>query len=129
MDTTPSKPKMEYTKVREMVYELKVRDAALKEVIAITGETLMSELGEILHANRISGTPVMEDEKLIGIISIEDFINWLADGEEDCPVNTKMTTGVQTLYANEPLIHAVSKLGASSESLPSVGRIVRIESV
>lgn len=109
MDTIPSKPKMEYTKVREMVYELKVRDAALKEVITISGETLMSELREILHSNRISGTPVMEGDKLIGIISIEDFIKWLADEGEDCPVKAKMTTGVETLYANEPLIHAVSK--------------------
>lgn len=110
MDTIPSKPKMEFTKVREMVYELKVRDAALKEVITINSETLMSELREILHANRISGTPVMDGEELIGIISIEDFIKWLADGGEDCPVKTRMTTGVETLYADEPLIHAVGKL-------------------
>ena len=110
MDITPTKLKMEYTKVRELVYELKVRDAALRDVITITGETLMSELREILHANRISGTPVMEGEKLIGIISIEDFIKWLADGEGDCPVKTKMTTGLKTLYADEPLIHAVSML-------------------
>jgi CBS domain-containing protein/anti-sigma regulatory factor (Ser/Thr protein kinase) len=101
---------MEFTKIREMVYELKVRDAALREVITIGSETLMSELREILHANRISGTPVMDGDKIIGIISIEDFIKWLGDGGEDCPVKAKMTTGVETLFSNEPLIHAVSKL-------------------
>jgi len=72
----PNKSKTEFTKVQELVYELKVRDAVTKNVITIGPETLMSELREILRSNRISGVPVMDGDKLVGIISIEDFINW-----------------------------------------------------
>ncbi len=106
----PNKPKAEFTKVQELVYELKVRDAVTKNVTTTSPETLMSELGEILRSNRFSGVPVMEGDKLVGIISTEDFINWLAGDQIDCPIKDKMTRGVKTLYEDEPLIHAVSRL-------------------
>ncbi len=73
----------------------------------------MSELREILRTNRISGVPVTVGDELIGIISIEDFIKWLAGEEKDCPIKDKMTVDVKTLYADEPLVHAVSKLEES----------------
>ncbi len=107
---TPNKSKTKFGKIQELVYELKVRDAATKNVITTRPEMLMSELREILCSNRISGVPVMEGDKLVGIISIEDFINWLAGDRVDCPVRDKVTPEVKTLYADEPLIHAVSKL-------------------
>ncbi len=107
---TPNKSKTKFSKIQELVYELKVRDAATKNVITTRPEMLMSELREILYSNRISGVPVMEGDKLVGIISIEDFINWLAGDRVDCPVGDKVTPEVKTLYADEPLIHAVSKL-------------------
>ena len=106
----PNKPKIEFTKVQELVYELKVSDAMTQNVITAAPEVSMSELGEILRANRISGTPVIKGDKLVGIISIEDFIKWLVDKGKDCPIKNKMTTDVKTLCADEPLIHAISKL-------------------
>lgn len=104
----PGSPK--FTKIQEMVYELKVRDAMKKDVITTTPDTSMSDLREVLRANRISGTPVVDGDKMVGVISIEDFIMWLASGQEDCCIRDKMTADVQTMYSNEPLIHAVSKL-------------------
>ena len=104
----PGSPK--FTKIQELVYELKVCDAMKQDIITTTPDTSMSELREILRSNRISGTPVMEGDKMVGVISIEDFIMWLASGEDDCPISDKMTTDVATMFATEPLIHAVSKL-------------------
>lgn len=107
---TQNKSKTTFTKVQELVYELKVRDAVTKNVITAEPETLMSELREILRSNQISGVPVMDGDKLIGIISIEDFINWSAGDHIDCPIKDKMTREVNALYEDEPLIHAVSRL-------------------
>jgi CBS domain-containing protein/anti-sigma regulatory factor (Ser/Thr protein kinase) len=107
---TQNKSKTAFTKVQELVYELKVRDAVTKNVITTSPETLMSELRKILRSNQISGVPVMDGDKLIGIISIEDFINWLAGDHIDCPIRDKMTREVKTLHEDEPLIHAVSRL-------------------
>lgn len=107
----PAKPDdVKFTKVQELVYELKVSDAMVRNVITTIPDSSMSELREVLMSNRISGTPVVEGDKLVGIISIEDFIKWLSEGAKDCPIKDKMTTDVNKLYADEPLTHVVSRL-------------------
>jgi CBS domain-containing protein/anti-sigma regulatory factor (Ser/Thr protein kinase) len=97
-------------KIQELVYELKVREAMCRAVIAVGPDLMMSGLREILRDNRISGTPVVQNGRLLGVISVEDFINWLALGEPDRPVREKMSRQVVTIYEDEPLVHAVSKL-------------------
>lgn len=99
----------EVTKVQELVYELKVEQAMTRNVITVTPQTSMAEFREILRVNRISGTPVLENSELVGIISIEDLIKALANGELDATVGEKMTRNIKTLYADEPLVQAVSK--------------------
>jgi len=100
----------EVTKTQEMIYELLVRDVMTKEVITVSSSTPMSDLRVLLRDKRISGTPVIEKKKLAGIVSIEDFINWMSDGGTDCPVAERMTRNVMTIYDDERLIHAVDKL-------------------
>ncbi|MHC4507950.1 MAG: CBS domain-containing protein [Planctomycetota bacterium] len=94
-------------KTQELVYEIRVGDVMKGNVITVSPQTPMSELRNILREKRVSGTPVMDKDKLVGIISLDDFIRWMAEREPDCPVGEKMTRDVRTLYADEPLIHAV----------------------
>ena len=96
--------------VQELVYELRVGSVITSDVITVDPETGMSELRKILKDNRIPGTPVTENNELVGIVSVEDFINWLAEGASDCPVRERMTTEVKILFEDEFLINAVSKL-------------------
>jgi len=101
--------KKEVTKLQELTYELKVEHAMTREVITVTPQATMAEFREILRTHRISGTPVLEDGQLVGIVSIEDLIKALANGEIGAAVGEKMTLGVKTLYTDEPLVHAVGK--------------------
>ena len=97
------------SKVQELIYEINIGEVMKKNVVTVTPETPMSRLRNILRDKRISGTPVVDGDKLVGIISIEDFLKWLADREPDCPIREKMSRNVQTLYADEPLTQAVNK--------------------
>jgi CBS domain-containing protein/anti-sigma regulatory factor (Ser/Thr protein kinase) len=99
-----------FTKIQELVYELKVADVMTKELITVTPQTPMSELRRILRENRISGTPVIDGERMTGVISVEDFINWMAQGYGDCAVADKMSREVTSIFADEPLVHAISRL-------------------
>ena len=99
----------EVTKLQELTYELKVSDAMTKDVVTTTPYVTMAELREILRTHRISGTPVLENGKLVGVVSLEDLINALADGELDITVGEKMIRDVKTLYADEALVHAVGQ--------------------
>ncbi len=97
------------SKVQELVYEIRVGDVMKNDVITVSPDSKMGQLGVILREKRISGTPVVDHGNLVGIVSIDDFIGWLVQREDDCPVARKMTRNVRTLYADEPVVHAVNK--------------------
>ena len=99
----------EITKLQELAYELKVEQAMAEEIVTVSPSLTMTEFREVLRANRISGTPVVEGGQMVGIISIEDLIKTLAAGEMDATVGEKMCLDPITIYADEPLVHAVSK--------------------
>ena len=102
--------KRELTKVKELIYELRVADAMKTHVISVSPDKTMSSLAEIFRSHKISGTPVVENDKLIGIISIEDLIHWMSDGEQSSTVGDRMTPNVDSLYADEGLINAVNTI-------------------
>jgi len=97
-------------KIRELVYELKVEAVMTRQLITLAPEAPMSGLRTLLRDNRISGVPVVRGQTLVGLVSVEDFINWLAQGERDCPVGERMSREVRTLSPGEPLVHAIGKL-------------------
>ena len=97
-------------KIRELVYELKVEAVMTRQLITLAPEAPMSGLRTLLRDNRISGVPVVRGQTLVGLVSVEDFINWLAQGERDCPVSERMSREVRTLSPGEPLVHAIGKL-------------------
>lgn len=97
----------EITRVQELVYELKIEEVMTRSVITVTLQTSMSKLREILQQHRISGTPVVENGELVGIISVEDLIKALAEGEMEAKVEERMTRHPVTLRADEPVVSAV----------------------
>jgi len=97
------------TKIQELAYEIRVEQAMVRDVITVSPSSDMAEFGEVLRANRISGTPVVEKGRVVGIVSIKDLVKALAAGEMSATVGDKMTPSPKTLYADEPLVHAVSK--------------------
>lgn len=99
-----------FTKIQELLYELKVSDAMRTEVYTIKPQATINDLRIELKNHRISGLPVCkEDKKLSGIISIEDLIRCLLAGRLNCKIEEEMSRNVSVLYSDEPLIHAVSK--------------------
>ena len=99
----------EVTRLQELTYELKIEDAMTKQVVTVTPQMTMADFREVLRTHRISGTPVLEDERLVGVVSLEDLINALADGELDATIGEKMARDVKTLCCDEPLVHAVGQ--------------------
>lgn len=97
------------TKVQELLYELTVNEVMRRDVITIPLQTRMAELREILRSGHISGAPVVDEDEVVGIISIQDFIDWLAEGKPDASVAERMTRNVETVYVEESLVSAVDK--------------------
>ncbi|MBW8040653.1 MAG: CBS domain-containing protein [Planctomycetes bacterium] len=102
--------KVQFTRTQELIYEMKVGEVMTHSVVTVKPQTSMNELREVLRSNRISGTPVVSNDRLMGIISIEDFIKWLANGPPKTTVAERMTEAVVTVYDDEPLVQVVSML-------------------
>ena len=101
-------------KLQEVVLELKVGDVMTANPMTVRPEDRMSDLREVLRSNRFSGLPVVDDGEVIGVISVEDFIRYLADGDDrDCRVGDRMTRDVQTLCVGDSVKHAIGRFASS----------------
>jgi len=98
------------TKIEELFYELHVQEVMTRSVITVSPQTTMRELGALLSKHRISGTPVLEQGKLVGIVSIQDLIQALEAGQVGQPVSAWMTRQVETLYPQDQVIAAIEAL-------------------
>jgi CBS domain-containing protein len=98
-----------FTKIQELIYELPIERVMKKEVIRVSPDASMTELKEVLRVNRISGVPVLDGDQLAGVISIEDLIKALVEGDIQAPVRTRMTTRMITVRENESVVEAVKK--------------------
>lgn len=97
------------TKTQEMVYEVRVGEVMASKMVTVSPDQTMAEFRIILRDNRLSGTPVVENGKLVGMISIEDLINALTDNAINAPVRERMKTKVECLYEDELLVHCIAK--------------------
>jgi len=102
--------KAEFSVVHELIYELRVKDAMSTFVIAVNPENTLRDVQQILKNHRISGTPVVDNDELVGIVSIEDIINALDHGYIEEKVSKWMTKKLITIRDNMSLIQAEDKL-------------------
>lgn len=102
-----------FGKTLEILFELKVGDAMMKELITVCPEDSMNTLNEKMSKHRLSGVPVVEGESLVGIISISDIITWLAEGGKDTKIKERMIKDPKYIYSDQPLINAIKKFDQS----------------
>ena len=63
-----------------LVFELRVRDAMTSPPITATTTDSLRSIQHLMKAHRISGVPILANDVLVGIVSIEDIINALDEG-------------------------------------------------
>ncbi|HEC34296.1 MAG TPA: CBS domain-containing protein [Chloroflexi bacterium] len=97
----------EITRLQELAYELKIAEVMTRQVVTVAPQTSMAELREILRKHRISGTPVVKNGELVGIVSVEDLIEALAAGEMGATIGEKMTQDPVVLRADDLVVLAV----------------------
>jgi len=98
------------TRVEELAYELKIEEVMTRDVRVATPTMKMQEVLTLFREARISGAPVVTEEKLVGIISLEDLIRALRDmgrGELNATVATYMSPNVVTVNAFDPIVEAL----------------------
>ena len=113
---------LRFAKVQELIYELPIKRVMKKNVITIPPDATISELKELLRVNRISGVPVLDQGRLVGVISIEDMIKALESGETGARVRDRMTREPFTVREDESVVEAVKKFAQHK-----VGRLLVVD--
>lgn len=91
----------------ELAYELKISDVMARNIQTISPETGMEEVLDMFRATRISGAPVVVGGELVGIVSIEDLIRALRNGDMSAKVDSYMTHQVLTVRTTDPVVEAL----------------------
>jgi len=98
----------EINRVEELSYDLKVRDVMTAALKTASPDMPLSRVLEILRLNRISGLPVVENEQLVGVLSLEDIVRALQKNELTAPTSRYMTRDVVTVASYDSIVKAIS---------------------
>jgi CBS domain-containing protein len=97
--------------VLELIYQLKIKDVMAEAVITAKKTDTMRRLQALMRENYITGVPIVEDDqRLAGIVSMDDIVIALDKGFIDCPAEERMTKNVIVLEDDMPLSFAISYL-------------------
>lgn len=111
------------TRVEELAYILKIAEVMTRDVKTVSPQNTMRDVMDSLRENRISGIPVVDDNKnIIGLVSTEDLIKCLATQDIDKPVSDYMTSKLVTVYSFDHLTEALKLFAKTSLGrLPVLG--------
>ena len=96
--------------ITELIYRLKVRDVMTRDVETCGVDGTVREAQQVMKANGVTGLPVTDGSRLLGIVSMDDVIRALEDGRIDEKVSAYMTRNVIVLEDDMPLSFAISYL-------------------
>jgi len=96
--------------VLELIHQLKIKEVMTTAVLTGEKKQTMRHIQALLRENKIAGIPIVEDRKLVGMVSTEDIIHALEKGYIDALVEDKMTRNVVYLQEDMPLSFAISYL-------------------
>ncbi|MDR2070875.1 MAG: CBS domain-containing protein [Treponema sp.] len=96
--------------VLELIYQLKIKDVMCQAVISGKATDTMRHIQKVMRENYITGIPIVEDQRLVGLVSIDDIVTALDKGYIDRPVSERMTRNVIVLEDDMPLSFAISYL-------------------
>ncbi|MEA3327161.1 MAG: CBS domain-containing protein, partial [Chloroflexota bacterium] len=95
------------TRTEELAYELRIQEVMTKNVYCLPPDVKMEKALDIFQKERFSGAPVTQDNKLIGILSMEDLILALREGRMDANVTEYMTTNLTVVQEHDPVVEAL----------------------
>jgi CBS domain-containing protein/anti-sigma regulatory factor (Ser/Thr protein kinase) len=96
--------------VLELIYRLKVREVMTTDVVSLPPTASLREAQIIMRDRGITGVPIVQNERLVGIVSIGDIIEALDGGWIEDAAARRMTEAVIVLEADMPINFAITYL-------------------
>lgn len=94
--------------VLELTLRLKIRDVMTTQLITAEKKDSLRHIQELMKVNRITGVPIVEGKRLVGIISVDDIIQALDGGFIDDCCEQHMARQLIVLEDDMPLSLGIS---------------------
>jgi len=92
-----------------LVYELRVRDAMSQPPVTALPTATLRDIQILMRNHRFSGVPIVKDDELLGVVSIEDIIRALDQGHINDAADRWMARNVVTVRDHFSLVRAVGE--------------------
>jgi CBS domain-containing protein/anti-sigma regulatory factor (Ser/Thr protein kinase) len=92
----------------ELIYRLKVKDIMTSGVKTAEKDTPLREIQRVMRENKVSGVPILEDGRLVGMVSVDDIIRALDQGYIDSPAEVHMSRQLVVLEDDMPVSFGIS---------------------
>lgn len=96
--------------VLELIYRLKVMDVMTRDVVSVLTSDNLRKIQELMRDQGITGIPIVDGKRLVGIVSLGVIIEALAGGWMNDSAEDRMTRGLIVLKADVPLRFAITYL-------------------
>ncbi|AEV28617.1 putative transcriptional regulator, contains C-terminal CBS domains [Sphaerochaeta pleomorpha str. Grapes] len=94
--------------ILELIYRLKVKDVMTKNLETATKETPLRKIQHIMREKQVTGLPIVQGKRLIGIVSMDDIIQALDKGYIEEKAQDHMTRNLIVLEDDMPISFAIS---------------------
>ena len=111
MSEKRTEPLQSSLRVQELIYGLRISEVMTSKVFAVSRNCTMRDVRIIMKENAISGVPVVDNKRVVGIVTMNDLMYALEQGCMDDCVTKWMVGEVQTLAEDMPLSFAISAFG------------------
>ncbi|MDP3066580.1 MAG: CBS domain-containing protein [Methanobacteriaceae archaeon] len=100
----------------------KVIDAATTRLITLKGTLAIRDAAILLSDKKIEGAPVMDEGAILGILTLSDIAQALADGKEDLKVKDIMSIRIVTVEENVMIAEAIEIMNKNH-----IGRVIVVD--
>ena len=94
-------------RVEELSYDLKIREVMTAALKTASPDMPLSKVLDLLRINRISGLPVVENDRLVGVLSLEDIVRALQKNDLSALTSQYMTREVVTVASYDSIVNAL----------------------
>jgi CBS domain-containing protein len=94
--------------ILDVIVRLKVKDALFHDVVKTEKNSTFRDVQKLMKENHISGVPIVDKEKVIGMISVNDIMNALDRGYIEDKIENYMAPSLVVLEEDMPLAFAIN---------------------
>ncbi|MFP4113648.1 MAG: CBS domain-containing protein [Spirochaetota bacterium] len=108
MNTLPISPDDAPAFLTELVFRLKIKDAMTRELITARRDDPLRSIQHLMKEHKITGIPIADGARLLGIVSMDDIIRALDEGTIEEPAGDHMSRQLIVLEDDMPLSFGIS---------------------